>query len=178
MHKLHAVRIGCQALACTTALLLGTSLGASAQSTSADQLFVTQMMQEARLQLAIARLAKQRAPANLIVTTAANNATDEWSTIRGNLFAFAYANGVPVRGQLSAAKQALLDRLGQTPQPQFARAYLRADSEGNRLALVWMGSTPGALNPMLQRFIARERPIVQSDEQLSADDLLQQRAAS
>jgi predicted outer membrane protein len=142
----------------TTALVVGSSLVASAQAPQSDQHFVTQMLQNSRAQIAMAQLAERRVPTNMTVTTVANREIREWSAIRSNLTSYAYAHGLPVRGELSERQQAMLDELGRTPPADFGGAYLRAASDGNRTALVLMSDS--TVSPTLKPFIAHERPIV------------------
>jgi hypothetical protein len=162
--KMHSLKFptGFSTFVFTAALVIGSSLTALAQTPQSDHDFVTQMLQNSRAQIAMAQLAERRAPGNSAVMTVANNEVREWSRIRSNLFSYAYAHGLPVRGELSARQQARLDELGRTPQPDFERVYLRDASDGNRTALALMNDS--TVSPSLKQFIARERPIVASDQ--------------
>jgi predicted outer membrane protein len=146
----------------TTAFVIGSSLAALAQAPQSDHDFVTQMLQNSRAQIAMAQLAERRAPDNPAVMTVANKQVREWSRIRSNLFSYAYAHGLPVRGELNTRQQARLDELGRTPQPDFEQAYLRDAADGNRNALALMDES--TLSPSLKEFIAHQRPIVASDQ--------------
>jgi predicted outer membrane protein len=144
----------------TTALVVGSSLTASAQASQSDHDFVTRMLQLSRAQIAMAQLAERRVPTNVTVMTVSTDEIREWSTIRSKLLSYAYTHGLPGRGELSARQQAMLDQLGRTPPPDFEHVYLRDASDANRTALTLMDSP---VSPTLERFIAQERPIVAND---------------
>lgn len=176
MNVSSSVRLGCQAFALTTAVVMGAALPRSAQpyrnAAPGDQQFVSNMLQEAREQIALARLAEKRA-ADPVTASAAREAIQEWSAIRANLVGIAYNQADPVRGRLDPPQQMTLDQLGSTPPARFDRAYLRDAERGDRLALGWMSGDVATTDGALRGFIDNQRGIVSSYEQMDADDLRQ-----
>jgi predicted outer membrane protein len=136
-----------------------------------DRTFITSMLQESRDQLALARLATQRA-SSAVASTAAAETTDEWSSLRSRLMSIAYAQGAPVRGTFDPAGQTMLQRLGRTPGRRFDVAYLRDAQLGNQAALAQLNHEEGTTDPKVVRFLAYALPIVSRDEQMTADDLI------
>ena len=135
-----------------------------------DRAFVSIMLQESRDQLALARLAKERATGPE-ASTAAKLTIAEWSSLRKRLVPIAYEQGAPVRGTLDARQQTMLERLGRTPTAAFDTAYLRDAQRGNQLALTQMRREGNTIDPNIRHFLAYARPLVSSDEQMTSDDI-------
>lgn len=142
-----------------------------AQITSNDRAFVTNMLQESRAQIAVARLARNRAK-SAEAASAADQTIAEWASLRSRLTAIAYEQGMPVRGTLDASQRTLLQRLGRAQPAHFDQAFLGDINRGNRTALDSMQLDHGTMDPDVQRFISYAQPIVSSHEQMTSDDIL------
>ncbi len=135
-----------------------------------DRAFVTNMLQESRGQLALARLAAARAM-GAEASSAASQTRSEWSALRARLTSIAYAQGAPVRGTLDARQRTLLQRLGRTQPARFDRVFLGDIQTGNMTALDRMQRESSTMNPALKRFLTYAQPVVSSDEQMTSDDI-------
>lgn len=163
----------------SVAIVCASMVSASAQQlaksdsvTFADRSFVTTLLRQSRKQLALAQLAVKRATAP-ITASAAKETVTEWRSLHERLLAIAIAERAPIRGALDADQRADLAQLGRTPPARFDIAYLRDAQRGNRKALAAMRAQEGTTDPALHRFVETTRPLVESYEQMTADDLAQ-----
>lgn len=167
----------CRAIVVTIAFVGALTLHARAQSMPAtalspgDRSLVTTLLQESRAQLALARLAKQRA-SSLVALSAANATLTEWTSLRARLLQIAYAQGAPIRGTLDARQQTMLWSLGRTGRARFDRVYLRDAQHGNQTAITRLQQDQNTGDSRVQRFVSFAQPIVSSNEQMTSDDLL------
>jgi hypothetical protein len=165
------------ALVLTVAFVGALTLYALAQSlpatvlSSGDRSLVTTLLQESRAQLALARLAAQRA-SSPVALSAANATTTEWSSLRARLLQIAYAQDAPVRGTLDARQQAMLSSLGKSHRAHFDSVYLRDAQRGNQMAIARLQQDQNSSNSRVKRFVSFAQPIVSSYEQMTSDDLL------
>jgi hypothetical protein len=164
------------AAAIVTSMTIVAVAPASAQATGpatsahlGTRAFVTTLLQQSRGQLALARLAHQRAVGPITLSAATANA-QEWSLLRARLIPIAYAEGAPVRGTLTRAQRAELDRLGRTPSTQFDRAYLADSRRADMLAIDRIDAEEGSADRRVLSFAAYAQPLIESYEQMSADD--------
>lgn len=120
---------------------------------SSDRQFVTSLLQEARAQLAYARLARTRVSGRVAIA-AVNDETTEWTSLTSRLLPITHLVGAPIRDDLSVTQQATLDRLSQTPATQFDDAYLNVARRGESVALDRIESENStSFNPPLLRFV-------------------------
>jgi hypothetical protein len=150
------------------ALLGGAALPAGAQTfwsaptmpaSITDRAFATNLLQESRAQLALARLARMRAPEGRALDTA-RQAAATWSTLQGRLTALAIAEHAPVRGSLSPRQRGELVRLARMSSPEFQAAYLRDVRRADTTALDRMDLAERASDRRVRRFVSFARPLV------------------
>jgi hypothetical protein len=125
----------------------------------ADRRFVTNLLQEARAQLLLARLVQAREGESRALDTA-RQAAATWSTLQGRLTAIAIAVHAPVRGSLSAMERGTFQRLGRLSSSQFQAAYLRDVRVADANALDRMDRMENARNSRVRRFVAFAHPLV------------------
>jgi hypothetical protein len=106
------------------------------------------MLQDARAQIATARLAQERAQLDTTRDRAAR-CEAAWTTLMGRLAAIAYVQGLPTPGALDDQGQGLLARLGSTPAVAFDAAYLAAADRANERAASRMQAERRSSNPAL-----------------------------
>lgn len=145
------------------------------QVAPSDRAFVTEMLQEARGQVALAELAQRRA-GGALASSAASQTAAEWEMLRARLLPIAYGQGAPVRGTLDDAQRTVLYDLGRTPAARFDAAYVRDAERGDQAALARMEREDGTSDAAIQRFLNYAQPIVSSDEQMTSDDTSDLRA--
>jgi hypothetical protein len=167
----------CRAFVLTIAFVGALTLHARAQSmpdtvlSPGDRSLVTTLLQESRTQLALARLAEQRA-SGFVALSAANATITEWNSLRARLLQIAYAQGAPIRGTLDARQQAMLSSLGRTHRAPFNNVFLRDAQRGNQMAITRLQQDQNTNDSRVQRFVSFAQPIVSSYEQMTSDDLL------
>jgi hypothetical protein len=128
-------------------------------ATGTDRSFVTNLLQESRAQLALARLVRTRSPEGRALDTA-RQAAATWSTLQGRLTAIAIAEHAPVRGSLSPMEQQEIERLDRLAPRQFQSAYLRDVRRDDATALDRMDLAENAGDPRVRRFVSFARPLL------------------
>ena len=174
MTKTLQARTSCVFALAALFCLYGTppASGATVGSAQAgDRIFITDLLQQSRGQLALATLARQRAT-NPVVSSAATQSAREWTAIRGRLATLAYARAALLRGALDVQQQRELDWLGRTQANRFGVEYLRLDRNADGRALWLMSKEAGTLDPRIQRFLRFARPALTADEQMASDDVI------
>jgi predicted outer membrane protein len=157
-------------VACVVPAVAQTN-GGSTQMSPAERAFVVSMMQIARGQIALAKLAEQRTN-NPDAAVSTREVAAEWYALRAHLASLAAEAGAPYPVALSATQQTKLAQLQEAPPSNVMAVWVKLARQGNRTALDQMRAEGSATNSQISEFIAYARPELTGYDQTGYDHVM------